>query len=304
MGIRFSRSEILKRLGKTTKEGKPIVAVGVAAGIIAKCAELGGADLVIVFSTGLSRIKGLRTAPVPESNRVTLRMYQEIADVVKDTPIIAGIEATEFPTGRDLAELVKEFTDAGFSGIINCPTVGRYDDEELLHLMSQVQDSELAKDIEDQLVRESLQYRLKKAAGLDFKREIEMIRLCRSVDIFTMSYVFTSEQARKMAAAGTDCLVAQAGSTGGGITGFGTRSHREAAEKLQKMFEAAKTVNPNIICLGKGGPFAEPEDTKHLYEYTDAIGFVGASSFERIPVEKAVKGTVQEFKSIPICLGR
>src|SRR4030042_7211185 len=77
MGKRFSRSEILVRLRKTEREGKPIVAAGCSAGIIAKCAELGGADLIMVYSSGRERLKGLQTNIVDNSNKVTLEMFDE-----------------------------------------------------------------------------------------------------------------------------------------------------------------------------------------------------------------------------------
>lgn len=274
MGQRFTRREILGRLRKTIEEGKPIIAAGCSAGIIAKCAELGGADLIMVYSSGKARIRGLQTTLVKDSNAVTLEMYEEIQNVVKDTPIIAGIEATEPPAGRDLAELVKRFTDIGYSGIINFPTHGF---------------------VSDQTWRKN-----KEAEGLGFSREIEMIRIARDMDIFTMAYAFYPEDARAMAEAGVDCMVPHVGGTAGGLVGFGASPLEDAAANVQKMIEVTKEVNPDIICLGHGGPFAAPEDTRYLYEHTDAAGFVGASSIERIPVERAVKGIVEEFKSIPL----
>ena len=103
-----------------------------------------------------------------------------------------------------------------------------------------------------------------------------------------------------MAKAGVDCVVAHAGGTTGGLVGFVAWSHEEAAGKMQKILAAAKKVNPDIICMGHGGPFAIPEDTRYLYEHTDAVGFVGASSIERIPIEMAIKGVLEEFKNIPL----
>ncbi len=274
MGQRFSRDEILRRLRKTIEARKPIIAAGCSAGIIAKCAELGGADLIMVYSSGKARIRGLQTTLVEDSNAVTLEMYEEIQNVVKDTPIIAGIEATEPPAGRDLTELVKRFTDIGYSGIINFPTYGF---------------------ISDETWRKN-----KEAEGLGFSREIEMIRIARNMDIFTMAYVFYPEDARAMAEAGVDCMVPHAGGTAGGLVGFEASPLGDAAANVQKMITVTKEVNPDIICLAHGGPFAAPEDTEYLYEHTGAVGFVGASSIERIPVEKAVKGIVEEFKSIPL----
>ena len=274
MGQRFTRGEILGRLKKTIEERKPIIAAGSSAGIIAKCAELGGADLIMVYSSGKARLRGLQTTLVNDSNAVTLEMYEEIQNVVQDTPIIAGIEATEPPAGRDLAELVRRFTDIGYSGIINFPTYGFFADET---------------------------WRKKREAeGIGFSREIEMIRIARTMDILTMAYVFYPEDARAMAEAGVDLMVPHAGGTAGGLVGFETSLLEDAAANVQKMIEVTLEVNPDIICLAHGGPFATPAHTRYLYEYTDAVGFVGASSIERIPVEKAVTEVVEEFKNIQL----
>jgi len=228
----------------------------------------------MVYSSGKARLRGLQTTLVKDSNAVTLEMYEEIQNVVEDTPIIAGIEATEPPAGRDLAELVKRFTGVGFSGIINFPTYGF---------------------VSDETWRQN-----KEAEGLGFSREIEMIRLARDMDIFTMAYVFYPEDARAMAEAGVDCMVPHAGGTTGGLVGFEASPLEDAAANVQKMIEVTMEVNPDIICIAHGGPFADPEDTRYLYEHTDATGFAGASSVERIPVERAVKGVVEQFKSIPL----
>ncbi len=274
MSRRFTRTEILERLKRTIGEGKPVIAAGCSAGIIAKCAELGGADLIMVYSSGKTRIRGFQTGPVENSNAVTLEMYEEIGNVVRDTPIIAGIEAFEPPAGRDLAQLVKRFIDIGYSGIINFPTYGWSTDENWR--------------------------RTKDAEGLGFSREIEMIRIARNMDIFTMAYVWYPKDVPAIAEAGVDCMVPHAGGTAGGLVGYDASSMKDAAENVQKMIEATKEIDSDIICLAHGGPFAAPEDTRYLYEHTDAVGFVGASSIERIPVEKAVTGVVEEFKTIPL----
>lgn len=266
MTKRYSREEILKRLRKTIKKGHPIIGAGCSAGIIAKCAELGGADLIIVYSTGKSRLMGLQTTLLPNSNRLTLEMFNEIDRVVKDTPIIGGVEATN-PVEKDLSALLEKFLSIGFSGIINFPTLG--------YMNPKSNDREIK----------------------GFAREFEIIRLARSRDIFTMAYAFYPVDAKKMAEVGVDVLVPHVGGTAGGETGFKAMSHKKAAKKIQEMIDAAKKMNPDIICLGHGGPFAEPVDTEYLYRNTDAVGFVGASSIERIPVEKAVKSTVLDFKS-------
>ena len=272
MAKKFTRRQILERLEKTIDEGKPIIGSGCSAGIIAKCAEIGGADLIIVYSTGKSRLMGLPTTRLGDSNAVTLDMFEEIQNVVKDTPIIAGVGATD-PTRMDLKRLLKRFSDTGYSGVINFPTVmvftGWYRDS-------------------------------REQVSLGASREFEMISLAHDIDLFTMAYVFDSEAARATAEAKVDCIVAHVGGTAGGLVGLKAKSYPEAAAVVQEIITAAKSINPHVICLAHGGPFATPKDTVYLYEHTDAVGFVGASSIERIPVERAVLQCVKEFKSVPI----
>ena len=276
MGKRFTREEVIGRLRKTSEEGKPIIAAGSSVGIIAKCAELGGADLIMVYSSGRARIRGFQTSIAENSNAVTQEMFEEIDAVVQDTPIIGGVDATEPPAGRDLAELVKRFVGTGFSGIINFPTYGFFEDEAWR--------------------------KGREAEGIGFSKEIELIRTARNMDVFTMAYVFFPQDARAMAEAGVDCMVPHAGGTSGGLVGFDAIASplEDAAASVQKMIEVTKQVNPDVICLAHGGPIAAPEDTKYLYEHTEAAGFVGASSIERIPVEKAVTDVVKAFKSFQL----
>lgn len=266
----FTRAAILARLRATIAEGTPILAAGCSVGLIAKCAESAGADLIVVYSTGRSRIMGLPTTPLGDSNALTLAMYAEIDNVVDKTPLIGGAEAID-PTYRRLPRLISRFREVGYDGVINFPTIGNNPTR-----------SSMREDV-----------------GLGFSREIEMVRLARAADYFSMAYVHDIEQARRMAAAGVDVQVPHVGWTAGGMAGA-THSyvrHQEAAERIQSMIEATREENPDCICLAHGGPFAEPEDTRYLYEHTDAKGFVGASSIERIPIERAVTSTVAAFKT-------
>jgi len=276
LGKIFTREEILERLRGVIGQRKPILGAGCSAGIIAKCAERGGADLLVVYSTGLSRLRGLPTTMYGsmDSNTITLSMFEELDNVVRDRPIIAGVDASD-PTHLDLVRLLNGFVSAGFSGIINYPTMGEYGDRE-----------------------PTVRYRRERESqGLGWSREIEMMKIARTMGIFTMAYVYNPDDAADMARIPVDVIVAHVGGTGGGIAGYEATSHQAASDLAQKIIRAARTVAPDIICLVHGGPFSEPEDTKYLYEHTDALGFVGASSIERIPVEKAVTNTVKEFKS-------
>jgi predicted TIM-barrel enzyme len=275
LGRRFQREEILDRLRQTLDEGRPLLGAGCSAGIVAKCAEIGGADLLIAYSTGLSRLKGLPTTlygPM-DSNATTLSMFDELNNVVKDTPILAGIDASD-PSHFDLKHLLNKFIDVGFSGLINFPSMGLFGDRE-----------------------PSCRYRMdRESQGLGWSREVEMMRTACEMDIFTMAYVFNSEDAKDMTKVPVDVIVAHVGGTGGGLAGFQAAPLEKAIRKAQKIIATAKMINPDILCLAHGGAFAEPEDTEYLYKNTEAVGFVGASSIERIPIEKAVINIVKGFK--------
>jgi predicted TIM-barrel enzyme len=265
----FTRTEILQRLRDTLAQGKPVVGAGASAGIVARSAEAGGADLIIVYSTGKTRLWGLPTTPLLHSNPVTLGMYAEIDNVIDDTPIIGGAHAGD-PTYRRLHRLIDDFRTTGYDGIINFPSAGV----------------------------DPTRANMREHVGQGLRREAEMIEFAREHDYFTMAYSYTAEQAKIMAAAGVDVQVAHTGWTAGGDIGRSDAPSLErAAAIVQEFIEITRKENEHCICLAHGGSIATPADTTYLYEHTDAQGFVGASSIERIPIERAVKAVVTDFKN-------
>ncbi|RJP74035.1 MAG: phosphoenolpyruvate hydrolase family protein [Candidatus Abyssobacteria bacterium SURF_17] len=283
MPVKISRQEILERLRKEVSDKRPIFGAGCSAGIIAKCAELGKADLIIVYSTGKTRMMGLPTTIIGPSNPITLDMADELMNVVKNTPIIAGVEAND-PFYLDIEASLKRFTDKGFNGVINFPTVALYENL-----------------IEGGMALRKFTENMAHGYGVEhwgWPREVEMVRLLRQHDIFTMAYVFTPADAADMAKAGVDVICVHVGPTMGGLTGFAEMEDLDALlKKSQITIEAARRESPEVICLIHGGPFYDPESTAIIYEKTDAQGFVGASAIERTPVERAVMQTCQGFKN-------
>lgn len=265
----FTRAQILERLRATIADGRAIVGAGSSAGIVARAAEAGGADLIIVYSTGKTRLWGLPTTPLLHSNPVTLEMYDEIDNVVDRTPIIGGAHAGD-PTYRRLQKLIDAFRTTGYEGIINFPSAGV----------------------------DPARATMREHVGQGLQHEADLIAMCREQDYFTMGYAYTLEQAKLLAAAGVDVQVAHTGWTAGGDIGRADApSLEQCAEMVQEVIELTWAENPDCIVLAHGGAVATPEDTTYLYEHTDAQGFVGASSIERIPIERAVRETVEEFKN-------
>ena len=78
-----------------------------------------------------------------------------------------------------------------------------------------------------------------------------------------------------------------------------TLTLEEAAVKVQALADAARKVNPDILCLCHGGPIANPKDAQYILDHTEGItGFYGASSIERFPTEVGIRKQTEEFKSI------
>jgi len=218
---------------------------------------------------------------------MTLDMYDEISNVVQDTPIICGIDANDL-TNLYLERLLKKFLDKGFNGVINFPTIG---------FQGQARRKRVA---EAKWAGDLMGWPDRKHPMRGWPREVEMIKVCKEWDVFSMVYVFNTQDALDMAQAGADLICAHVGGTRGGFTGFPGRDYDEACKVAQAMIDAARSVDPNVLCVVHGGPFAEPKDTQVLYERTNAQGFVGASTMERIPIERAVYECVKSFKSLQI----
>ncbi len=264
----FTRTQILERLRAQLAQKKPIVGAGSSSGLIAKSAAAGGADIIIVYNTGRTRLMGLATSHLlNHANPTTLAMYPEISNVVTDTPIVGGAEAQDPTYWNDLPRLVDDYRTTGYDGLINFPTSFRSPD--------------------------------RNDVGLGLQLDFDMVKIAREKDYFTICYGYTAEQTQGLAAAGADVVVPHAGWTTGGLAGAGksAMSLQESADHVQNLIDLARKENPEIICLAHGGPLSSPEDLQFLYDNTDAQGFLGASSAERIPVERAVVDTVQGFKA-------
>jgi predicted TIM-barrel enzyme len=277
MAIRYSRDQVAARIAATIKAGSPIIAAGAGNGLSAKCAELGGIDLIIIYNSGRYRMDGMPSIaglmPYGNANDIVLELGERhVLPAVKTTPVLAGVCGTD-PT-RDMRRFLRQVVEMGFSGVINYPTVARFD-------------GNLRRDLE--------------SVGLGFARETEMIAWARELDLYTTCYVRTPEESRQMAAAGVDLIVPHVGlTTGGTIGATNALSLDEAAAATQAMIAAARTVNPAVIALAHGGPIAGPDEVAYILRQTDAQGFVGASSMERLPVERAIVKVVKDLKALAL----
>jgi predicted TIM-barrel enzyme len=272
-----TRDEALARLRAQVEAGRPIIGSGAGTGLSAKCAEAGGADLIIIYNSGRYRMAGRGSLagllPYGDANAIVVEMAGEVLPIVRETPVLAGVCGTD--PFRLMRGFLRELRDLGFSGVQNFPTVG----------------------LIDGVFRRNLE-----ETGMGYALEVEMIREAAGLGFLTAPYVFTPDDARAMAGAGADVLVPHMGLTTGGAIGAETaRTLDECVELVQAMRDAAVDVNPDVLVLCHGGPIAEPEDAAYVLERTaGVVGFFGASSMERLPTEVAMTETMRRFKSIEV----
>ncbi len=271
------RQEIIARLRAQQAAGRPIVGCGAGTGISAKFAEAGGADLIIIYNSGRFRMAGRGSLsgmmPYGDANGIVVEMAAEVLPVVQDTPVLAGVCGTD--PFRLKHVFLKQLKEIGFSGIQNFPTVG--------------------------LLAGTFRQNLE-GTGMGYDKEVEAVAVAHQLDMFTAPYVFTPEEATAMAEAGADLLVAHVGLTTAGSIGAAVAfTLEEAVDKVQEMAAAGRKVNPEQIVICHGGPFDEPENVGTALKMMPGIaGFFGASSIERLPTERAIRGQVEAFKSMAL----
>ncbi|MCK4552384.1 MAG: phosphoenolpyruvate hydrolase family protein [Tenericutes bacterium] len=273
----FTREEILDRLHEQIKQGKAIIGAGAGTGISAKCAQKGLVDMIIIYNSGRYRMAGRGSLaglmPYGDANEIVMEMAREVLPIAKETPVFAGVCGTD--PFRDMKYFIRDLKHVGFSGVQNFPTVGLIDGN----------------------FRQNLE-----ETGMGYDLEVDMIREAHEQGLFTSPYVFSTEDAVKMAEAGADVLVAHMGLTTKGSIGATTaKTLDDCIPIVQAIHDAAKAVRPDILVIVHGGPVAEPEDATYVLDRTDGVvGFFGASSIERLPTEIAITEQVKSFKKINI----
>jgi predicted TIM-barrel enzyme len=265
-----------RRLRATLDAGGVIIGAGAGTGLSAKCAEAGGADLIIIYNSGRYRMAGRGSLagllPYGDANAIVMEMAGEVLPVVERTPVLAGVCGTD--PFRLMPNFLRDIEAAGFAGVQNFPTVGLFDG----------------------IFRANLE-----ETGMGYDLEVEMIRTASERGLLTAPYVFDIASAEAMTQAGADVLVPHMGLTTKGSIGAHTaRTLEDCVGLIQEMRDAAVAINPDVIVLCHGGPIAEPADAAYVLDRTrGVVGFFGASSMERLPTEVAITETMRRFKALP-----
>jgi predicted TIM-barrel enzyme len=273
--MRFDRTKLLASFRDKIARNEPIIGGGAGTGLSAKCEEAGGIDLIVIYNSGRYRMAGRGSLAgllaYGDANQIVVEMAAEVLPVVRHTPVLAGVNATD--PFRVMDVFLDELKRIGFAGVQNFPTVG----------------------LIDGTFRANLE-----ETGMSYGLEVDMIALAREKDMLTTPYVFSSADATAMAKAGADIIVCHLGLTTGGSIGADTAPKLEhCPAKVDEWSATALAVNPEAIILVHGGPVATPEDARYVLDNTKHChGFYGASSMERLPAETALTEQTKAFKAI------
>src|ERR1700758_3830129 len=194
-GNPYTRKEVVERLRATLRQGRPIIAAGAGTGISAKFIERGGADLIIIYNSGRFRMSGHGSTAgmmaYGDANAVAMEIGEhEVLPVVEEVPVICGVHATD--PRRRMWHWLLQVKDMGFSGVNNFPT-------------HTIVDGHFRQVLEE--------------TGMSVQKEYEMVALARRMDLFSIVYVGSPEEAVEMAKAGADAIIAHVGTTVGGSIG-------------------------------------------------------------------------------------
>ena len=269
------RGSLLARFRSKVDSGLPLIGGGAGTGLSAKCAEAGGIDLIVIYNSGRFRMAGRGSLAgllaYGNANEIVMDMAREILPVVRDTPVLAGINGTD--PFMNLDHLLDEVRAIGFAGIQNFPTVG----------------------LIDGAFRQNLE-----ETGMSYAMEIDLVALARQKDMLTTPYVFDEDQARQMTEAGADIVVVHMGLTIGGTIGAETSmTLEEAITRVRRIASSALECREDVFVLCHGGPISSPDDAAAvLAACPECHGFYGASSMERLPTERALTEQIRAFGNI------
>lgn len=273
----MTRQEILASMRQKVAAGRPIIGGGAGVGLSAKCAEAAGLDFIVIYNSGRYRMAGRSSMaglmPYGDANQIVWEMAQETITVVDSMPVVAGVCGTD--PFRMIPRFLRQLKDLGCAGIQNYPTVCLFDG----------------------MIRANLE-----ETGLGFDKEVELVAEARALDLLTVAYVHSEDEAGAMAAAGADAVVAHAGLTTSGTIGALTAlTLDEAIEFAGRIRDAANSVNADGLVFAHGGPIATPADAARVLSEVSGIhGFLGASSMERLPTEVAMTDHMREFVGLSL----
>ncbi len=269
----MEKESVLRRLWAQINVGGHIIGASVGSGITAKLAAMGGADILLALAAGRYRIMGRSSFSsffcYENNNSQVMELgTREIFPIVRDVPLFFGLMASD-PTIH-IYDYLNEIKTSGFAGIVNSPTISLIDGKFRLALEEE---------------------------GTSYSREIAAIRMASHLGLVTMAFVTNQEETEQMLDAGADIICLHLGLTKGGF--LGARHYLslgDARKAVKKIFSMCRERNPEVIRIVYAGPANTIKDMRYLLQNSECHGYIGGSTFDRIPMESAIYETVKTFK--------
>jgi predicted TIM-barrel enzyme len=278
MAGKYGRLTIVERLRAEIRGGRPIYDALCGSGITAKMAARGGADMVTTHCLAYFRMQGLSSMagylPVCDANALTLDLGERaLVNVVRDCPLVAGLLCVD-PT-RDMARFLEKIEQAGYDGVMNCPTVALID-------------GKFRSDLEE--------------TGMGFAREVEVLGCASRMGLFTKAFCTSPEEALAMAEVGVDNIIVHFGNSSGGTIGSKTVLAEDVVRKRAgTVLDALSAKFFDRIVTCHGGAIETPADFERFLKVEPRLhGYVGGSSAERFPIETSVVEVTRQFKSVKL----
>jgi predicted TIM-barrel enzyme len=272
----FSRAATIGLLAAERAANQPIFDALCGSGLTAKMAARGGASLVTTHCLAHFRMQGLSSMagylPICDANALTLEIgEQAILNVVRECPVIAGLLCVD--PSRDMPRFLRRIEEAGFDGIMNCPTIALIDGS----------------------FRTALE-----ETGIGFAQEVEVIGTAHRMNFFTKAFCTTATEALAMAEAGADNLIIHFGNSSGGTVGAKTiLSMQDALARCASILDAVTPRFPDLIFTCHGGSIETPAQFAQFWRAEPRLhGYVGGSSAERFPVESSVSDAARAFRAV------
>ena len=273
---RFSRAEILELLQERIRRREPILMAGAGIGIVAKMAEAGQADLITATSEDRLRMMGqpscMSYAAVGNANDLALDALVRAARMARQTPVLCGLAPGD--PRREADQLLEEAKRLGADGFIGLPASNGFGP------------------LLDGDVRGSV---------LHSAADLEMLRLCRRQEIFSVAVCFDETYAAVAARAGADLIVAHAGYTAGGLCGPQSDQARTLEQTIvftARVNRAAKQAREGVPVLCHGAALNTPQAVQACLLRAGVQGFYGGSALDRLPMEQAVMEVVGKLKQL------
>ncbi|GJM20619.1 MAG: hypothetical protein DHS20C15_05340 [Planctomycetota bacterium] len=277
---RTTRADILAKLRAKIDARQPLMIASAGSGLVAKLLEQAGVDCVNTFSGARLRANGMGTMsmmwPILDSNKQTLDYTeQDILPAMSGDAFVCACLNANDPL-RDMRNVLRRCLENGIPSVSNIgPSISYVD-------------------------KDSNFFKVLTSCGITLHHEIEMLALAKRMGLFTVGLAFDMDDSLAMIEhARPDLFCFHAGTTKGGLRGYDSgETIEQTAARTEEAYGRIREIAPDTILVAHGAALENPVDAQFMLDNTSGHGFWTGSSTERLPIERAVLSTAQEFTAL------